>query len=183
MSPVSANDIHELFIQKGQLTQEEAFSWFDQLEPAEMEQLWGNWCGSELTSGHPMDGLLSLTGWYGKGFQDAETVHPLIFKKKNGRLFTANPGFIPLNLPFQLIPQRIVGPLFALVSPFIRTRSSKARLRMIEYRGKVSASMVYDQKAIIDHFRRIDADTLLGVMDSKSQQELGYFFILQRVTS
>ncbi|MEK5446275.1 DUF4334 domain-containing protein [Paenibacillus sp. FSL R7-0331] len=183
MSPISANDLHELFIQKGQLTQEEAFSWFDQLEPVEMERLWGNWRGSELTSGHPMDGLLGLTGWYGKEFQDAETVHPLIFEKKNGRRFTADPGFIPLSLPFQLIPQRIVRPLFALVSPFIRTRSSKARLRMIEYRGRISASMVYDQKAIIDHFRRIDEDTLLGVMDFKNQQELGYFFILRRVTS
>ncbi|MNR65591.1 hypothetical protein D3C85_1887000 [compost metagenome] len=53
---------------------------------------------------------------------------------------------------------------------------------MIGYRGKTSASMVYDQKAIIDHFRRIDEDTLLGVMDFKNQHELGFFFILRRVT-
>ncbi|WP_231574743.1 DUF4334 domain-containing protein [Paenibacillus sp. FSL R7-0273] len=169
-------------MQNGQLTQQEAFSWFDLLETVELEQLRGQWRGSELPSGHPMDGLLQLTGWYGKAFIDAETVHPLLFQKSNGRLLRVNPGLLPLTLPFQLIPRRIVRPLFALISPFIRTRSSKARLRMIGYRGKVTASMVYDQKAIIDHFRRIDADTLLGVMDFKNQQKLGYFFILRRVT-
>ncbi|WP_277469264.1 MULTISPECIES: DUF4334 domain-containing protein [unclassified Paenibacillus] len=49
-------------------------------------------------------------------------------------------------------------------------------MRMIGYRGKISAAMIYDQKAIIDHFRRIDEDTLLGVMDFKIQHELGFFF-------
>jgi hypothetical protein len=93
-----------------------------------------------------------------------------------------NPGLLPLTLPFHLIPRRIVSPLFRLVSPLIRTGSGKARLRMIGYRGKLSASMVYDQKAIIDHFRQINEDTLLGVMDFKNQQEPGFFFILRRVT-
>lgn len=102
MSPISANDLHELFIQKGQLTQEEAFSWFDQLEPVEMERLWGNWRGSELTSGHPMDGLLGLTGWYGKEFQDAETVHPLIFEKKTAGGLPQIPGSFRLAFPFSL---------------------------------------------------------------------------------
>ncbi|WP_342561238.1 DUF4334 domain-containing protein [Paenibacillus sp. FSL R7-0345] len=181
MSQFSANDLHELYLQKGHLTQDEAYHWFDVLETVEMEQIWGKWCGSELPSGHPMDGLLRLTRWYGKEFLDAETVHPLLFETRNGRQFAANPGLIPLTLPFQLIPWRVVRPLFALVSPLIRTRSSKARLRMVEHRGRVSAAMVYDQKAIIDHFRRIDEDTLLGVMDFKNQHELGFFFILRRV--
>ncbi|WP_198536578.1 GXWXG domain-containing protein [Paenibacillus sp. DMB5] len=152
MSQFSANDFQELYLQKGQLTQAEAFAWFDLLEIVEMDQMRGRWRGSELPSGHPMDGLLHLTGWYGKEFLDAETVHPLLFEKRNGRLFCVNPGLLPLTLPFQLIPRRIVSPLFRLVSPLIRTGSSKARLRMIGYREKLSASMVYDQKAIIDHF-------------------------------
>lgn len=182
MSQFTANDFNELYLQKGQLTQEEAFTWFDLLETVEMDQMWGSWRGSELPSGHPMDGLLHITGWYGKEFSDAETIHPLLFQKRNGRLFRVNPGLLPLTLPFHLIPRRIVSPLFRLVSPLIRTGSGKARLRMIGYRGKLSASMVYDQKAIIDHFRQINEDTLLGVMDFKNQQEPGFFFILRRVT-
>ena len=37
----------------------------------------------------------------------------------------------------------------------------------MDYRGKASASMIYDQKPIIDIFRKIDEDTMLGVMDIK----------------
>ncbi|KAK8091320.1 hypothetical protein PG994_000825 [Apiospora phragmitis] len=43
-----------------------------------------------------------------------------------------------------------------------QVRKPGARLRPVEYRGVVTASMVYHQVPIIDHFRRVDGDTLLS---------------------
>ena len=42
--------------------------------------------------------------------------------------------------------------------------------------GKVSAAMIYDHLPIIDIFRRVDEDTLLGVMDMRGLAD-PYFFI------
>ncbi|WP_340373619.1 DUF4334 domain-containing protein [Peribacillus sp. FSL E2-0218] len=42
--------------------------------------------------------------------------------------------------------------------------------------------MVYDQKSIIDLFRKVDEDTLLGVMDIKDFfPDKSYFFVLRRI--
>lgn len=41
--------------------------------------------------------------------------------------------------------------------------------------------MVYDDLPIIDMFRRVDARTVLGVMDMRAMP-LPYFFVLRRVS-
>ena len=45
----------------------------------------------------------------------------------------------------------------------------QAQLRAVEYRGVVTATMIYDRHPILDHFRAIDSDTLLGLMDRKGE--------------
>ena len=45
-----------------------------------------------------------------------------------------------------------------------------ATVRMVEFRGVVTATMVYDRHPVFDHFRRLDGDTLLGVMDRKGEE-------------
>jgi hypothetical protein len=55
-----------------------------------------------------------------------------------------------------------------------------AALRRVEYRGVVTATMVYDQHPIFDHFRKVDAHTVLGVMDRKGD-EMPLYFYLRRV--
>ena len=45
----------------------------------------------------------------------------------------------------------------------------EATIRMVEYRGVVSATMVYDKHPIFDSFRRVDDDTLMGAMDRKGE--------------
>lgn len=72
-----------------------------------------------------------------------------------------------------------LGTLMNLSKPVLQTKKSKARLRMIEYRGKVTATMAYDEKAIFDHFAKIDDHTVLGVMDPKNVSQ-PYFFLLER---
>ncbi len=55
-----------------------------------------------------------------------------------------------------------------------------ASLRSVAYRGHVTATMVYDSHPIFDHFRKIDDNTVLGVMDRKGD-DMPLFFFLKRI--
>jgi len=55
-----------------------------------------------------------------------------------------------------------------------------ASLRRIEYRRVVTATMVYDRHPVLDHFRRGDEHTVLGVMDRKGDA-MPLFFYLRRL--
>lgn len=170
----------EMLLNDSQLTQQKAFAFYDTLDAVSEDFMYGKWRGKELSTGHPMDGLLKATKWYGKCFTDAETVHPLMFQKRNGEHYYINPGWLPMHASLDKIPRSMVHVVFPFVSIFMRTKTSKARLRMLEYRGKISAAMIYDQHAICDIFRKVDADTVVGVMDLKGLPGQGYFFVLER---
>lgn len=65
-----------------------------------------------------------------------------------------------------------VDPIVVLDGAGERTASDvmgAATIRMVEFRGVVTATMVYDQHPVFDHFRRLSDDTLLGVMDRKGE--------------
>lgn len=54
---------------------------------------------------------------------------------------------------------------------------------MVEFRGKLSACMVYDGQPVFDHFRRVDDHTVMGIMDGKAQvfdNGKHYYFWLER---
>ncbi len=174
------NTFNEI-IKKGQATTEEAFSLFDQLKAVDLDYMIGKWQGSGFHTNHPMDGMLEFFDWHGKEFIDADNVHPLIFADSNGYCFKVNPGLIPMKFAvnFPLPKNAITKLLFTLINPLLRTRKSKARIRMMEYRGKISATMIYDSLPILDIFRKIDEDTLLGVMDLKGSPQ-PFFFVLKR---
>jgi Domain of unknown function (DUF4334)/GXWXG protein len=56
-----------------------------------------------------------------------------------------------------------------------------AQIREVKFRGVVTAAMVYDKQPIIDAFRFIDENTMLGAMDSKLLKNAGvYYFYLKR---
>jgi hypothetical protein len=168
-------------LSRKRITQEEAFSFFDKLEPVALSMMQGLWKGKELLAGHPMEGVLDACKWYGKRFDNVENVYPLVFKTGNHKLYFGNPRLMPLNVPFEKIHKGIISILFSIIHSFISTKKSKARLRMVEYRGKVSASMLYDQLAIIDIFRKVDDNTVMGVMDFKeSSSSESYFFVLYK---
>ena len=122
---------------------------------------------ASCATGHPWDGLLTASGWYGKQFDGPDAVHPLLFRTPKGTLFPVDPARIPVGIVGRLPRGGGVG----RSSAARRHRSApagngpKARLRNLEHRGKVSAAMIYDRLPIIDVFRRVDDVTLLGVMD------------------
>lgn len=111
-------------------------------------------------------------------FIDDETVFPLVLlNPKSSNLFSIDPKWLPLGLDFSFLKSKSKYLVRGL--RLLKTDKSNARLRMIEFRGKSSATMIYDEKPIHDVFRRIDQNTVLGWMDLKDQAQ-PYFFILMR---
>jgi len=169
------------FLNKGQAATEEALAFFDGLAPVALGFMLGRWRGAGFHTGHPMDGLLEAFNWHGKAFIDPEHVHPLIIRDHKGRLFAIDPAWIPIKAVGRLpIPRNdLTKRLFLSLKWLLKTVNSGARIRMMEHRGTVSAAMIYDRLPIHDHFRRVDDDTLFGLMDLKGVGQ-PFFFILRR---
>lgn len=160
----------------------EILALFDSLPPVSIAALRGRWRGSGLPSGHPMDGLLERFGWYGKEFNGPEDVQPLLCRGRGGKIFGLNPAFIPMGLVSRhvgLFHNRFAGAAFALSARAAGTARPTARLRMTEFRGVVTATMIYDCLPIQDMFRAVACDVLLGVMDLRGMAQ-PFFFVLRR---
>jgi hypothetical protein len=154
---------------------------FDRLDPIAVDFMFGEWRGREVSTGHNMDGSLALARWYGKSFIDEETVHPLVHMDGAGKKFFADPGKMPMGprMKTPRYPQSILPALRWGMKAYMQTTKSRARLRMTEYRGKISATMCYDQLPIHDVFRKLDDNNVLGFMDMK-RMERPYVFTLTR---
>ncbi|GAC66359.1 DUF4334 domain-containing protein [Gordonia soli] len=117
------------------------------------EEIFGSWKGDEFTTGHPTNGLLQKARWYGKTFTSRSDVQPLMCRDENGKLFSDK-----------------------------KLGKGEATLWSIEFRGEITASMVYDGQAVIDHFKKVDDSTLMGIMNGKAAVVDGrhLYFILDR---
>ncbi|NKY86947.1 DUF4334 domain-containing protein [Nocardia veterana] len=169
-------------LRAGRATPEQAWQLYDSLPEVTVGEITtGRWTGDELDTGHPWAGVLVESGWYGKQFDSPDEVQPLLFAGPDGRVFPVDPRRVPLALAGTLPPAgfRAARRLLPVLRPLLRTRHSRARLREIEFRGRTSAAMIYDHLPIVDIFRRVDADTLLGVMDMRGSNA-PYFFSLRR---
>lgn len=157
---------------------EEALACFDSLPPVDLDFMIGRWKGFEIRTGHLLDGLLEPTGWYGKLFESPDAVHPLLFYGAGrGSLYAVDPKLVPLSMP--LPRSGVLAVLMGLARPMLQTRAPKARMRMIEFRGRVTGTMAYDNKPIFDHFAKIDETRMLGIMDLKGVPG-PYAFCLER---
>lgn len=176
----SANSLQRL-LRERHSGLEEALAVFDDLAPVDPAMLLGRWQGSEIRSGHPMEGWLEVCGWYGKQFLDSETVHPLLMRIGAGDPFPIRPLPGALELARRVSPQafHLPGPLLRRLLLLLRTRCSQARLRRMEVRGVVSATMLYDHLPVHDAFRLVDDDTVLGLMQAKGDPR-PYLFLLER---
>ena len=170
-------------LKSGGSTTEEALEIFDSLDPVDPNFMIGNWKGEGFHTGHSLDGLLEAYHWCGKRFESPEDVHPLVFSTLRGRVAYVNPRSMWPSLsmvdrlPMPKSP--IAGRIFQVFMPLFTTSHSRARLRMTTYRGKSSATMIYDQLPINDVFRKIDENSVFSVMDLKGMKT-PFFFILRR---
>jgi hypothetical protein len=164
-------------------SQAEAFDYFDRLGVASIIELAGLWQGHGIASGHPLDGVLENLGWYGKRFTADLKADALLFALGPHRLVAIDPGMIPLKLALRCHRfgrTRAARGLFSYLQKLGRAKGPVASLRSMSFRDKTSAAMVYDRQPIIDHFRRIDDDRLLGVMAVEGDGR-HYFFVLTRI--
>jgi hypothetical protein len=160
----------------------DALACFDRCGPVEPGELTGRWRGSGLPTGHPFDGLLEDYGWYGKEILDPETVHPLLFRDRRGRPRPVDPSLAPLAVLRHapgLARTTLARTGFAVVRPLRTTRRPAARVRAVEFRGVLSAALVYDRLPIVDVLRRVEPGTLLGLMDLRGVEQ-PFFFVLRR---
>jgi hypothetical protein len=68
---------------------------------------------------------------------------------------------------------------FTGLRPLLWTTQPKARLRMIKHRGVLTAATVYDALPVIDVFRRVTPDVVLGAMDMRGLPN-PFLFVLRR---
>ncbi|QQG98941.1 DUF4334 domain-containing protein [Mycobacteroides chelonae] len=123
------------------------------LDTARAEDMLGSWKGDEFRTGHKMNGQLAAARWYGKIFRSINDVEPIVCYDDEGKLFSNN----DLSL-------------------------GGATLWDIEFRGEVTGTMVYDGQPTFDHFKWVDENTLMGIMNGKRQRASGnyLYFILER---
>jgi hypothetical protein len=178
---MAPRDLCQTILQNIPTTTAEALALFESLEPATVEFMFGLWQGYGMATHHPLDGLLEASNWYGKEFISPEIVHPLLFSDHQGKLFKVAPSApamkMVLKMPF--LKQDWLQPLLKLTPALLETKTSQARLRMMAYRGQVTATMIYDYLPINDSFKKIDNNAVLGVMDYKEISQ-PFFFVLKR---
>lgn len=108
------------------------------LDVVEVSAILGMWRGFAFPTGHPVERLLASSRWYGKRFVAPHDAKPLICRSADGGLYS----------------DTMAG-------------KGEASLWHVEFRGEVTATMVYDGMPVLDHFKRVDDDTLMGVMNGK----------------
>lgn len=137
----------------GSVSPDELDTLWAALPPVRPEEILGTWRGSEFASGHGFEGRLQKARWYGKRFDSTSDAAPLVCRDEAGELYDNT-----------------------------EMANGAASLWMVEFRGEVTATMVYDGQPVLDHFKAIDGATLLGVMNGKDVLDGGrhYYFVLER---
>jgi hypothetical protein len=163
--------------------QQTALEEFGSLPPIARRELVGLWKGHGIPTGHPFDGVLENLGWFGKRFTPDMRADALLFRSGDQRLVAIDPKWIPLRLALRFHDvgrMRVASNLFSYLQRRLRARGPVASLKTMVFGGVESAAMVYDDQPIVDHFRQIDAERIMGAMTTKGDERI-YFFELQRV--
>lgn len=140
----------------------------DRADPAELDALWadlatadveeilGPWRGGDFATGHVASTVLEKVRWHGKRFDSPLAAVPLVCRDENGELYS----------------NKEAG------------GGGEASLWQVGFRGEVTATMVYDRMPVFDHFKKVDDDTLMGIMNGKLEAAFGvkdlYYFWLER---
>lgn len=141
---------NELISQKEKIPEEELENFFSSLEPITIEEMIGEWKGGYFPTGK------SKLEFFLKDFGVI---------KWHGKNFLSKDKV--QSLVFSLLGIRFNIPVAGV-----------AVLRKIEFRNKISASMIYSYLPIIDNFRKINNETVIGAMEVKGKVKI--FFYLTR---
>ena len=155
---------------------------FRSLPAVEPHELVGLWRGLGIPTGHPLDGVLENLGWFGKRFRPDMCVDALLFRVGQ-RLIAIDPARIPLRLALRFRNIGRMGAarhLFSCLQRGLRAKGPVALLKTMPFDGVASAAIVYDHQPIVDYFRRIDKQRIMGAMTISGDDRI-YFFELERV--
>lgn len=155
---------------------------FRSLQPVQPAEMIGLWEGEGLPSGHPLDGVLENLRWFGKRFHADMRADALLFRTGPGRLIAVEPAMVPLRLALRFASfgrTRMARNGFSHLVKTLRAKGRTASLRQEALDGVQSAAMVYDRQPIIDHFRRLGADDVVGMMIVEGETRR-YFFRLRK---
>jgi hypothetical protein len=123
------------------------------LEPVGTDFMIGEWKGGDLVTGHRGDRFLG-DRWWGTTFASALDVQPIVLTDDDGNKYSD-----------------------------IKLMNGGASLWMEEFRGEVTATMVYDGMPIHDHFKKVDDNTVIAIIDGKGALDNGryMYFYLERL--
>ena len=114
----------------------------------------GEWRGGEFFTGHRMNGQLEKSRWFGNTFNSPADVQPLVCLDDDGNRFSN-----------------------------VKMGKGEASLWLEEFRGEVTATMVYDGQPVHDHFKTVDDDAVMvqGLGGMRSRPPGSGLFRLARV--
>ena len=144
----------ELTARTEQISDAELDAFWATLPPATIDFMLGEWKGGEFHTGHKANGFMERLNWFGKTFHSAADAKPLVCLDADGNKFSNTEAM-----------------------------KGEASLWMEEFRGEVVASMVYDGAPVHDHFKVVDQNAVVGIMNGKGALDNGrhLYFYLERV--
>ncbi|CRZ17613.1 DUF4334 domain-containing protein [Mycolicibacterium neworleansense] len=139
---------------EGEIPDAELDAFWALLRPAGIEFMLGEWKGGEFQTGHKANGFMKRLNWFGKTFHSSADAKPLVCLDADGNKFSNTEAM-----------------------------NGEASLWLEEFRGEVTATMVYDGRPVHDHFKVVDDNTVMGIMNGKGAVVDGryLYFYLQRV--
>ncbi|MDT5019352.1 MAG: hypothetical protein QOD39_5512 [Mycobacterium sp.] len=141
----------ELTERTGQIPDAELDEYWATLQPVTIDFMIGEWKGGAFDNGHPVVGGLEKANWFGKTIKSATDVLPIVCLDDDGNKFNN-----------------------------VKLAKGEASVWMEEFRGEVTATMVYDGQPIHDHFKKVDDAVVMGIMNGKAgvlNGKYGYFYL------
>ncbi|HJT93601.1 MAG TPA: DUF4334 domain-containing protein [Mycobacterium sp.] len=155
MTDTLARRVFTEFMERtGQIPDAELDDFWATLAPASIDFMLGEWKGGAFDTGHAVSRALEKANWFGKTMKSPTDVLPIVCLDADGNKFDN-----------------------------VKLSKGGASLWLEEFRGEVTATMVYDGQPIHDHFKVIDDNAVMGIMNGKAGVQdgrYGYFY-LQRV--
>lgn len=160
----------ELAKREGRVEESDVAAIFNQASPVAPEYMIGEWKGGSFDTGHPTHELLKTYNWAGKNFRTVDDVEPIVLYDDAGaRVWCKDYGNAQVRLS---------------LLPFVLALLILSKVREVKFRGVISAAMIYDNFPIIDSFRFISDNLVIGAMDNKQlPKDAGtYYFYLNKIT-
>ncbi|KAF2135760.1 uncharacterized protein K452DRAFT_238736, partial [Aplosporella prunicola CBS 121167] len=124
----------------------------DSLPALNPMELLGEWSAGSFNTRHPAHGWLRSINWVGITFRSVDDVEPIV-----------------------VAAQTRDGPGKGHRRKWL-DEWGNAEVIEAKYRGVVSAAMVCDNHPVVNHFRKVTDNVVLGIMSAKMYRHAGLFF-------